>query len=280
MAALTATRREPVIVRRHSLAVRLTHWVNALCIAFLVMSGLQIFNAHPSLYLGKRGAEPDRPILEISGDEAGGKPAGHLRVGPLEIATTGVLGVSREDGGTSFRAFPSWATFPSYQDLATGRAWHFFFAWLLVLNGSVYLISGLVSGHLRRDLVPDRDQVTPRHLWREIAEHLRLRFSREEMSRRYNALQKMAYLAVVFLLLPVMVATGLTMSPGMDAAFPFLVELFGGRQTARTIHFGTAVLLVTFVAVHLTMVLASGPLNNIRAMVTGWYATSGSGGQR
>ena len=145
------------------------------------------------------------------------------------------------------------------------------FAWLFALNGLVYLSAGLIGGHVRRDLLPARDQLTPRHLAREIADHARLRFP---ASRRYNVLQKLTYLAVIFVLLPMMVLTGLSMSPGMNAGFPWLPELFGGRQSARTLHFISASLIVLFVLVHLAMVLASGPLNSLRAMITGKYAVA------
>jgi thiosulfate reductase cytochrome b subunit len=136
----------------------------------------------------------------------------------------------------------------------------------------VYLGYGLLSRHFRRDLVPDRRELAPRHLWREIIDHARLRFPKGEKARRYNALQKLSYIVVIAALLPLMVLTGLTMSPGVDAAFPVLLDIFGGRQSARTLHFITASLLVTFVAVHVAMVILSGPWNNMRSMVTGRYA--------
>jgi thiosulfate reductase cytochrome b subunit len=129
-----------------------------------------------------------------------------------------------------------------------------------------------VSRHIRRDLVPDRHELAPRHVWREIVDHARLRFPSGEQARRYNVLQKLAYIVVIGALLPLMVLTGLTMSPGVDAAFPVLLDIFGGRQSARTLHFVTASLLVAFVVVHVAMVVLSGPWNNMRSMVTGRYA--------
>lgn len=261
-----------VLVWRHSLLVRATHWINVLCLTFLLMSGLQIFNAHPRLYIGKYGADADRAFIDVGAHRDENAPQGYFRIGPITIPTTGVLGVSSVDGGTAFRGFPSWITLPSYQDLATGRRWHFFFAWLFVLNGLAYLIYGIFAGHFRRDLIPSTDQLSFTHLKQEVANHTRFRFPKGEKARRYNSLQKMAYLAVIFVLLPLMILTGFTMSPGLDAAFPWLVELFGGRQTARTIHFIAASLLVTFVIVHLFMVLVSGLWNNLRSMVTGQYA--------
>ncbi|MGH6861083.1 MAG: cytochrome b/b6 domain-containing protein, partial [Phyllobacterium sp.] len=156
-------------------------------------------------------------------------------------------------------------------DLGPGRRWHFFFAWFFVINGLVYLIHGLVSRHFRRDLLPARAELSPGHLAHEIADHARLRFPKGEKSRRYNALQKLAYIGVAFVALPLMVLTGLTMSPGFNAFFPWLLDLFGGRQSARTIHFIAAGLIVAFVVVHIVMVLISGLWNNMRSMITGYY---------
>ncbi|GGC45789.1 cytochrome b/b6 domain-containing protein [Chelatococcus reniformis] len=260
------------LVYRHALAVRLTHWLNVICLMFLLLSGLQIFNAHPSLYWGQYGANADQPFIDIGAVRDGDRIRGVTRIGPVSIPTTGVLGASSVNGETRARAFPAWLTLPSYTDLATGRRWHFFFAWLFVINGLAYLIYGLAAGHFRRDLLPDADQLKPAHLVREIADHAHLRFPKGEAARRYNALQKLAYLAVIIVLLPLMVATGLTMSPGMNAAWPWLVDLFGGRQSARTLHFISASLIVAFVVVHLVMVLVSGLWNNLRSMITGRFA--------
>jgi len=260
------------LVDRHSAAVRVTHWINAVCLAFLLASGLQIFNAHPRLYVGKYGADFDPSVMEIFSQNHGSSIQGGLRLGSASFDTTGFLGSSKEGGVTTARAFPGWMTLPSYQDLGTGRRWHFTFAWLLVVNGLIYLGHGLFTGHFRRDMLPTRGQSNPRHIWSEIKQHARLRFARGDEARQYNVLQKVTYMLVAIVLLPMMVATGLAMSPGMDAAFPLLPEIFGGRQTARTLHFVTAFSLVAFVAVHLAMVLASGLWNNLRSMVTGRYA--------
>ncbi|MGN7773617.1 cytochrome b/b6 domain-containing protein [Phyllobacterium sp. 22552] len=260
-----------VFIRRHSVVTRLTHWLNVLCLSFLLLSGLQIFNAHPELYWGHYGADGDPAVLTIGADDEGGEPRGFARIAGLELPTTGVLGVSNVEGEQVLRAFPSWATIPSFQDLAAGRRWHFFFAWLFVINGIVYLGFSLLSGHFRRDLAPKAHELSPSHLGREVLDHARLRFPQGEEAKHYNALQKLTYLAVIVILLPLMVVTGLTMSPGIDAAFPALVEIFGGRQSARTIHFITASALVIFVIVHVAMVVLSWTWNNIRSMITGRY---------
>jgi thiosulfate reductase cytochrome b subunit len=225
-----------VALYRHPLTVRLTHWVNALCLLVLLLSGLQILNAHPALYWGE--ASPfDHPFLSFGSGDA--------------------------------PAFPGWITLPGYQDLASGRRWHFFFAWLFVLNGLLYLGYALLSGRVSRVLAPDREQL--RHIGRSLIDHLRLRFPHGEEARRYNVLQKLSYLGVVFGLLPLMLLTGLTMSPGMDARLHFLTELFGGRQSARTLHFFTASALVLFFVIHIVAVIAAGPLNETRSMLTGWF---------
>jgi thiosulfate reductase cytochrome b subunit len=268
-----------VLVRRHSLLTRVTHWLNALAILVLVMSGLQIFNAHPALYLGKK-SDFDHPVLSlraVRNDD--GTRVGVTTIGGLSFNTTGVLGLSPgADGAPRPRGFPSWATLPRWQDLATGRHWHFFFAWIFVLNGLVYVLASLAGGHVRRDLLPSGRQL--REIGHVVVEHLKLRFPHGEEARRYNVLQKLAYLAVIFVVLPLLILAGLGMSPGVDAGFPFIVDLFGGRQTARTVHFICAFLIILFVLVHLVMVLLSGVWNNLRSMITGRYAITLLPGER
>jgi thiosulfate reductase cytochrome b subunit len=262
-----------VLVRRHTLATRVTHWINVVALTCLLMSGLQIFNAHGALYWGPK-ADFAHPWLSIGAVETHGGLKGVTQIGHFRFDTTGVLGVS---GKQEPRSFPAWVTAPSWRDLAAGRRWHFFFAWMFVINGIVYLASGLIGGHIRRDLWPSQGDLAPKNLWHEIVTHAQLRFPKGEAARRYNILQKLAYLAVALVLLPLMVATGLTMSPGFDAAAPWLLDLFGGRQSARSIHFICADLIVLFVIVHLVMVVASGLWNNIRSMITGRYAIEAEG---
>lgn len=258
------------LIYRHSGIVRLTHWVNVICITILLMSGLQIFNAHPALYFGE-SSNFDNPALAIGAQrDTEGKSQGYLRVKGYSVPTTGLLGVSaKRAGGTSVRAFPSWATIPSYQDLATGRRWHFFFAWMFVINGLVYFLYGLLSGHFRSDLVPRLRQL--KEIGPSILRHLQLRFPEGEEARHYNILQKLSYAVIVFIVLPLLILAGLTMSPSLDSVFPWLLDLFGGRQTARTVHFIMATILTVFVVAHIVMVLLSGVWNNIRSMVTGRY---------
>ncbi len=262
------------VIYRHAVVVRLTHWINLLCVTLLLMSGLQLFNYHPALYWGNYGYRGVPSVLSVSSsiDPATREAVGVTRIGDLSFVTTGVLGVSYDSqGGAVRRAFPSWLTVPGEPSLALARDWHFLMAWLLVANGTVYLLFGLVSGHFRRDLAPAADQLHSRHILADIRDHIRLRAPRGAADRRYNVLQKLAYLTVVFLLLPVMVLSGLTMSPAVTAAIPGLFDLFGGRQSARTIHFIVANLLVLFVLVHVVEVLLAGVLNRMRSMITGRY---------
>jgi thiosulfate reductase cytochrome b subunit len=261
---------QPEIVYRHSVMVRITHWVNAFCLLVLLVSGLQIFNAHPTLYFGEK-SEPDRAVLSMRAvEQPDGSYRGITTIGSTQFDTTGVLGLSRDASGEyENRGFPGWITLPSYRDLATGRRWHFFFAWLFVLNGLAYLIYAAWSGHVRRDLAPTRSQL--RHIGQSVWEHVRFHFPKGDEAKSYNVLQKLAYLAVIFGLLPLIVLTGLTMSPAMNAAFPFMLDVFGGRQSARTIHFLCATGITLFVVVHLVMVVATGTWNNIRSMITGRY---------
>ena len=258
------------LTTRHRLPVRITHWVNVACLFVLLLSGLQIFNAHPALYWGDR-SDFDRPILALQARPgADGSLRGVTRVGPYAFDTTGLLGVSRNLAGKPVpRGFPKWATIPGAKDLAQGRRWHFFFAWVFVINGVAYLLWSWRSRHLARDLAPSGAEL--RGIGASVREHLRFRHPTGEAAARYNVLQKLAYLVVLVVLLPGAVLMGLAMSPAFDSAFGWVVELVGGRQSARTWHFVLAVGLVAFTAVHVLMVLVSGPMNQLRAMVTGRY---------
>jgi thiosulfate reductase cytochrome b subunit len=260
-----------VLVKRHSLIVRITHWINAISLLLLLLSGLQIFNAHPALYWGQQ-ADFSHPWLAMGPKVVGGHLHGVTRLGPASFDTTGVLGVSKVNGAEAVRGFPAWITLPAEQYLAVGRRWHFFWAWVFAINGAIYAASALLSGHLKRDLLPTGGQLKPSHVLKEIWDHARLRFPRGEEARHYNVLQKGAYAGTAFILLPLMILTGMTMSPGLDATFPWLLDLFGGRQSARSIHFITASLIVAFFLVHIAMVVLSGTWNNVRSMITGSYA--------
>ena len=258
----------PVRVYRHRLPTRIWHWVNAATLLILLMSGLMIFNAHPRLYWGQYGANPDYAWLAV-----GSTPkTGFVRIGETRIETTGVLGRWTDaEGVEQTWAFPGWATIPTTYSLADGRRWHLLFAWVLAISLTLYMLWSLLGGHLKRDLHVRRAEWSPRHIWHDVKSHARLDFPKGEAAARYHILQKLSYIGVIFVLLPLMIATGLTMSPGMNAAWPWLVDVFGGRQTARTIHFAVMLALVLFFVVHIAMVLLAGPLNELRSMITGWF---------
>ena len=255
---------------RHRLPVRIMHWINVLCLTVLFMSGLSIFNAHPALYWGDSSYSGRPPVLEIVATNDGASPRGLLRIGRWQFDTTGVLGVSTGPGGALNRhAFPSWSTIPGYYSLAFARQWHFFFAWLFVFNGLAYLLYALLSGHVARDLAPDGPDI--KGIGASIKDHLLFRHPHGEAAKRYNVLQKLAYLVVIFVLLPLIALMGMAMSPMLDSAITGWVDWFGGRQSARTIHFIIAWMLVAFVFIHVFEVIVSGLWNHLRSMITGYY---------
>jgi thiosulfate reductase cytochrome b subunit len=228
------------LIYRQSGWTRLTHWVWAISLFFLLLTGLQIFNAHPTLYLGDQsGFGFDNEVLAMRGENTPEGPVGYVRIFGVRFDTTGVFGVV-----------------------------HFFFAWILSGTLLVWLAASFLNGHLKRDLAPRAADL--RQLPRDIVEHAKLRFHHR---RNYNTLQKFTYGVVLFILLPLMILTGLAMSPTMNAALPFLADLLGGRQTARTIHFLVMLLLVAFFVIHILMIVAAGPINELRSIITGWYRT-------
>lgn len=221
-------------IRRHSLATRIWHWINALAILVLIGSGLGISNAHPRLYWGRYGANFDPAWLEL----------------PF---------------------FPALLTIPANYNLAMSRRWHLLFALVLGFGLLGYMVASLVNRHFARDLRVRGEDVAPRHLLDDLRAHLDLRFHDPERPREYNAFQKLSYVLVIFVALPLAILTGLTLSPGMNAAWPWLLELFGGRQSARSIHFITASGITLFTIVHIALVFLAGWRNEIRSMVTGWW---------
>ena len=263
-AAATAAPRR---VYRHRLPVRVMHWINVVCLVVLLGSGLNIFNAHPALYWGHDSS--GKPWLSMRGENTPSGPVGKTRIGGTDFDTTGVLGLSRVDGRPAARGFPSWATIPGPQWLAMARHWHLFFAWLFVINGIAYVLYTIFSRHLTRDLVPTRTEL--KHIGRSIVDHLRFKHPTGDAALRYNVLQSLAYLIVIFGLLPLVVIAGLAMSPRLDAVFTGWVDLLGGRQSARSLHFLAALGLVIFVVVHVAEVFIAGVWNEMRSMITGWY---------
>ena len=254
---------------RHRWPLRLMHWLNLACMLAMVGSGLQILNAHPALYWGDT-SHFGTPLLAAQAMRENGQLRGVTRIGSATFDTTGVLGVSDDaQGAPTSAVVPGWAMIPSWRDLAAGRHWHFFFAWLWVINGVVYLAWSLASRHLSRDLTMQRRDW--RGIGHSILDHLRFRHPEGEAAARYNPLQKLAYLIVIFVLAPLIILTGLAMSPQMDTAMGWFLALVGGRQSARTLHFTAMSLFVLFAVVHVLMVIYAGPINEMRSMITGRF---------
>jgi len=216
--------------RRHALATRIWHWVNALSLIILFMSGLNISNAHPRLYWGE-------------------------------------WGFARKDAWLELPRFPGWATIPDYYSLAAARDWHILFALVFAFGLLAFMLISLANRHFRRDLVTSPREWRPSAIWADIRAHLRLKF--DHAGVKFNFLQKVAYGGVIFILLPLMIFTGIVMSPGGEALLPFLTDVFGGRQSARSLHFLAAWALFAFFVVHIVLVLLSGPIKQMRDMITG-----------
>lgn len=224
----------PQTIYRHRVATRVWHWLNALAILTLLGSGMMISNAHPHLYWGKYGANFDRPWWNPP-------------------------------------TFPSFVTIPSTYNLAMGRRWHLFFALVLAFGLLGYMVASLINKHFLRDLTVRLRELRPAHLWSDFRAHLNFRFHDPERPGDYNIFQKLIYVGVIFILIPLAILTGLALSPGMDAAWPWLLMLLGGRQTARSIHFLAASGLALFTVVHLVLVILAGAWSELRSIVTGWW---------
>ncbi len=216
--------------KKHALSTRIWHWINAWSVIVLFMSGLTISNAHRRLYWGEWGFSADQAWLEVP-------------------------------------RFPDWMTIPGYYSLAIARDWHVVFAWVFALSLLGFMISALLNGHFKRDMFTRLAEWSPRNVWHDITQHLKLNFEHGE--GKFNFLQKAAYSGVLFVVLPLMIFTGMVMSPGMEAAWPWLTDLFGGRQSARSIHFICAGLLFLFFVVHIVLVLLSNPVKQMWDMIAG-----------
>ncbi len=251
-------------VYRHSVATRLTHWLFFLAFLALVSSGLQIFNAAPFLDASDK-TDAQHRVLSIDAPREG---LGTTTIAGRTFTTTGWLGWTDDGmGGKSPRAFPGWITIPAYQDLADGRRWHLFFAWIMIVCGIAYLIWALARGDLTELLLRPSDvpKLVPMQLY-----YLKLRETPPPHGK-YNPLQKFAYTLVLFVFAPLIVLSGLALSPGFDAWFPWLTQAFGGRQFARLWHFVLMLALIGFFVAHVALVLTTGVFNHLRSMVTGWY---------
>lgn len=261
---MNATNAEERTVHRHSVVTRVTHWLFFIAFMALVSSGLQIFNAAPYLDAADRSS-PAHRVLAIGSPQDG---VGVTTVFGRSLHTTGLLGWGSDGmGGSTARAFPSWLTIPAYQDLADGRRWHFFFAWVMVICGAVYLVWGAGRRDLRELVLrrSDLPKILPMQCY-----YLRLR-KEPPPHGKYNPLQKLAYTLVLFVFAPLIVLSGLALSPGIDAWLHPITWIFGGRQFARLWHFVLMLALLGFFAVHLVLVLTSGAVNHLRSMITGRY---------
>jgi thiosulfate reductase cytochrome b subunit len=217
-------------LRRHSLSVRLWHWINFACLAILFMSGLNISNAHPWLYWGEWGFEPREAWLAVP----------------------------RFSGGM---------TIPGHYSLSSARAWHILIAWPFAIGLLLIWIAALVSGHFRRDLMTSPREWKWSAVRADIAAQLRLDFGHG--ASKFNFFQKLSYGIVLGVLLPAMVVTGLGISPGIEPAVRPLIELVGGRQSMRSLHFIFAWCLFAFFVLHVALVLLSNPLRQMRDMIIG-----------
>ncbi|PNQ76798.1 hypothetical protein BA950_06115 [Erythrobacter sp. SAORIC-644] len=217
-------------MKRHALSTRLWHWLNLLCVVVLFMSGLTISNAHRRLYWGDWGFEASQAWLMVP-------------------------------------RFPDWMTIPGYYSLAVARDWHILMAWPFAVGLLFMWIAMMVNRHFKRDIVTKRREWRPSAIWRDVVEHLKLNFDHHE--GKYNFLQKLAYGLVLGVFLPMMIFTGISISPGMEPTFGWLVDLLGGRQSARSLHFIFAFAIAGFFIVHVLLVILSGPIGQMRDMITG-----------
>lgn len=227
---------------RHAAVVRVTHWLTAICFFALLVTGLEIVVSHPRFYWGETGNVNTRPLFKIP------IPASRASV------PTGYGYVMPDQNGWS-------------------RYLHFEAAWALVLTGLAYLIWGVWTSHFRRNLFPAPADRTWQAFVREMANHVRLKPPSAAEAYSYNLLQRAAYLVVIFVVFPLIIWTGLALSPGFNSAVPAGVNLLGGRQSARTLHFFLTGFLVAFLAVHVGMVIWAGFTSRVRAMITGVATT-------
>jgi thiosulfate reductase cytochrome b subunit len=265
----TATTTAEIIVR-HPWPVRLWHWTNALAVMLSLVTGLLIFNIHPSLYWGEDGHAGMPSILSLAvSDPDPNKPRFELRVGGRRWDVTGLMGVIDNEGSDQYVLV---AAPPADFQFGGTRIWHFMSAWILVTAWLAYAVYVAAGGRLARVLWPTREDRSWRNLAYELRQHLLLKRARGQAAKRYNLLQKTSYLIVILVLMPTLILSGLTMSNSVTAVFPELFSLFGGRQSARSIHFIAAALLLGFVVIHLLQVLVAGFFNSMRSMLTGRYA--------
>src|SRR5579864_3892551 len=227
---------------RHSALVRVTHWITTLCFFALILSGVEITISHPRFYWGETGTVMTKPLFQL--------PIPSSR----KLVPTGYNYVLPDQNGWS-------------------RALHFEAAWIVVLTGLLYGLSGLFTGHFRKDLLPGKADFSWRALWTSFVKPFRFQRPAAAEASSYNVLQRITYLFVIFVLFPLVIWSGLAMSLGFASAFPWSVTLLGGRQSARTIHFFVSLALTLFLFVHVLMVCLAGFWSRTGAMITGRTGT-------
>jgi thiosulfate reductase cytochrome b subunit len=251
-------------IYRYAVLTRASHWLWVIAFGVLVSSGLQIFNAAPYLDASDK-SNPAKRVLSIDSPSMG---VGETTIFGHSITTTGWLGWTDDGmGSRTARAFPAWITIPSYQDLADGRRWHLFFAWFAAATWLAWLVSSAIKGNLWDMILRPSD--LPK-LWPMQAYYLRLR-KEPPPHGVYNPLQKAGYTAITLVIAPLVVLTGLALSPGIDAIANPLTAVLGGRQFARLWHFAGMIVLLGFFAGHILLVATQGVINQMNSMITGWY---------
>jgi thiosulfate reductase cytochrome b subunit len=223
---------------RHPGLVRITHWITTLCFLALLVSGIEIVISHPRFYWGETGNDLTQPLFKLP------IPASR------DFVPSGYAYVLPDQNGWS-------------------RYLHFQSAWVVVFTGSLYVIFGVVTGHLRKNLFPGGSDLSWRSFSTSITSHLRFERPSEAEAWSYNVLQRLSYLFVIFVLFPFVIWTGLAMSPAFVSAFPATVNVLGGQQSARTLHFFVSLALVLFLLVHVAMIWLAGFWSRVRAMITG-----------
>ena len=234
------------VTPRHSLLVRVTHWITTLCFFALVITGVEIIISHPRFYWGETGNDLTTPLFKL-----------HIP-SSRKLVPSGYGYVLPDQNGWS-------------------RYLHFQAAWIVILTGLLYVLSFFFTRHLRKNLLPAKSDLSLRAFWTAFAKNLRLRRPPASEASSYNLLQRLAYLFVIFVLFPLVIWTGLAMSPAFVSAFPFTVNSLGGQQSARTLHFFVSLALVLFLIVHVAMVFLAGFWSRTRAMITGRASTRTEG---
>jgi thiosulfate reductase cytochrome b subunit len=223
--------------RRRSALLRITHWITVVAFFALLVTGCEIVISHPRFYWGEVGNDWTKAAFTL-----------HIPAS-RDMVPSGYNYVLLDQNGWS-------------------RYLHFEAAWLAVITGVIYGIWGLWTGHFRRNLLPEKGTRSFGGYWQAFTKPFR-RGAGTGDAGSYNVLQRTTYLFVIFVVFPMMIWTGLAMSPAFTAAFPDSVILLGGRQTARTLHFLLTIFLVLFVVVHVAMVAMSGFRSRMRGMITG-----------